>query len=117
MSMISEQIKEIEAVKHKYELQNINLLARVPTEYDIEVISGAISTIKELSEKLHAASMERSKVYYNGNSGRELLDRNDVCDVLEFAEDVSGTTYDEILNLPVIIGIPYQPKESENTCE
>jgi len=61
--MISEQLDELsvieEELRNKHHIYDLN-------SNKANKIKEAIITIKELSEKLHAESMERSSQYYNG---------------------------------------------------
>lgn len=72
MSMIEEQINELEALRKAMVAESFAFEAisgqplSKTLDNRIRIIDNAIDTIKTLSEKLHAESMERSSQYYNG---------------------------------------------------
>lgn len=81
MSMISEQVKELELFARKSK--------ELGRRIDEKIFREAARTIKELSAKLAAANMERSERYYNG---ADLIDRKCLIDRLQKCMDVSDNS-------------------------
>lgn len=67
MSMISEQIKQLESVRDiiRYNPDEDGMY-RLKAEAMVEILDSAIDTIKTLSAKVADENMERSSQYYNG---------------------------------------------------